>query len=161
MSRGLEGVARASGSAERGPRLQPELLEDHGGGTETGEGRLDHVQAREGAEQGPPGADEVGQRQTGEDHEATQDWPWSSAQVHLGRVADDGVTAKAPVLSRYPDFAGLIAAGEDDVLSQRLRRAEAVGRPLGGEAFITRLEAESGRALKPGKRGRRPKAAGE
>jgi putative transposase len=91
----------------------------------------------------------------------TQDWPWSSAQVHLGRVADDGVTAKAPVLSRYPDFADLIAAGEDEALSQRLRRAEAVGRPLGGEAFIARLEAESGRALKPGKRGRRPKAAGE
>src|SRR5476649_553786 len=52
------------------------------------------------------------------------DWPWSSVHVHLGLVADDGVTAKAPVLERYPDFAALIAAGEDEMLSEQLRRAE-------------------------------------
>lgn len=66
----------------------------------------------------------------------TVDRPWSSAQVHLEPVADDGLTAKAPVLDRYPDFAGLLAAGEDGALSQRLRRAETIGRPLGAEAFI-------------------------
>jgi len=85
------------------------------------------------------------------------DWPWSSAQVHLGLVADDGLTAREPVLSRYPQFAELIAAGEDEILSQRLRRAETTGRPLGGEAFLARLERESGRSLKPGKRGPKPK----
>lgn len=90
--------------------------------------------------------------------ERAADWPWSSVHAHLGRTADDGLTAKAPVLSRYPDFAGLIAAGEDDVLSRRLRQAETIGRPLGAEAFIARLEAESGRALKPAKRGRKARA---
>ena len=84
-------------------------------------------------------------------------WPWSSAHVYLGRVEDDGVTAKAPVLSRYPDFAGLIEAGEDEILSQRLRRAETIGRPLGGEAFLASLETQSGRTLAPAKRGRKPK----
>src|SRR5207244_4347207 len=44
------------------------------------------------------------------------DWPWSSVHAHLGRVADDGVTAKAPILERFPDFAELIAAGEDEVI---------------------------------------------
>lgn len=91
--------------------------------------------------------------------ERAVDWPWSSAKVLLGRLAEDGLTTKAPVLSRYPDFAGLIAAGEDDALSHRLRRAETIGRPLGTEAFIGRLEAESGRPLRPAKRGRKAKAS--
>ena len=43
-----------------------------------------------------------------------EDWPWSSAQVHLGCVAEAGLTVPEPVRSRYPDFAGLLAAGEDE-----------------------------------------------
>ncbi len=88
------------------------------------------------------------------------DWPWSSVRVHLGLVEGDGVTAKAPVLERYPDLAALIEAGEDEILSERLRRAETVGRPLGSDAFVERLERESGRAFKPARRGRKPKPAG-
>jgi putative transposase len=86
--------------------------------------------------------------------ERVADWPWSSVPVHLGRVEDDGLTARAPVMDRYPQFAELIAAGEDEAMSQSLRRAETIGRPLGTEAFLARLESESGRTLKPGKRGR-------
>jgi len=86
-----------------------------------------------------------------------QDWRWSSVHVHLGLVADDGVTAKAPVLGRYPNFAGMIEAGEDEILSQRLRRAETIGRPLGSEAFIGALEQASGRTFKPARRGPKPK----
>lgn len=90
--------------------------------------------------------------------ERAVDWPWSSVHVQLARVADDGLTASEPVLSRHPDFAELIAAGEDEALSQRLRRAVAIGRPVGGEAFIAGLERESGRSLKAAKRGSAPKA---
>ncbi len=85
--------------------------------------------------------------------ERAVDWRWSSVHAYFGR--DDGVTMTAPVLSRYPDFAALLAAGEDAEFSQRLRRAETIGRPIGGEAFLSQLEQSSGRALKPGKRGRR------
>jgi putative transposase len=46
----------------------------------------------------------------------------------------------APVLERYPDFAALIAQGEDAAASDRLRRAETIGRPVGGEDFLLRLE---------------------
>lgn len=84
------------------------------------------------------------------------DWPWSSVHAHLGRT-DDGLTARAPVLDRYPQFAELIAAGEDEAMSRRLRQAETIGRPLGTEAFLARLEGESGRALKAGRRGPAPK----
>ena len=89
------------------------------------------------------------------------DWPWSSVHVHLGCVADDGVTAPAPVLERFPDFAEMIAAGEDEALSDQLRRAETIGRPLGGAAFLDRLELQTGRTLKPGKRGRKAREEGQ
>ncbi|TSD87796.1 hypothetical protein FFK22_015125 [Mycobacterium sp. KBS0706] len=62
---------------------------------------------------------------------------------------------REPVLSRYPDFAAILAAGEDDAASTRLRRAEQIGRPLGGRDFLDRLERESGRPLAPARRGRK------
>lgn len=85
------------------------------------------------------------------------DWPWSSARVHLGQAGEDGLTVREPILSRYPDFAALIAVGEDEALSMRLRKAETIGRPLGDRAFLEDLEKQTGRRLQPAKRGRKPK----
>jgi putative transposase len=67
------------------------------------------------------------------------------------------LTTKAPILSRYPDFEGLIADGEDEDLSINLRRAETIGRPVGDDAFIAALEQNLGRPLKRAKPGPRPK----
>jgi putative transposase len=86
------------------------------------------------------------------------DWPWSSLHAQLG--ADDGLTTTTAVATRYPDFAALIAAGEDAEGSRRLRQAETIGRPIGASAFIERLERESGRTLASGKRGRPRKENG-
>ncbi len=57
-----------------------------------------------------------------------------------GLVRDDQVTDTGPVRARYPDFAALIAAREDEALSKALRRAESIARPLGDAAFLDRLE---------------------
>ena len=38
----------------------------------------------------------------------------------------------------------------------RLRAAESIGRPLGDDRFVARLERITGRLLKPGKRGPKP-----
>jgi putative transposase len=84
------------------------------------------------------------------------DWPWSSAHAHL-RAEEDGLTAPDAVAGRYPDLAASIEAGEDEEMSERLRRAESVGRPVGDGAFLDRLAALSGRKLVPGRRGRKPK----
>lgn len=84
-----------------------------------------------------------------------EDWRWSSLHAYLGH--DDGLTRTQPVLSRYPDFAAMIAQGEDEAASLSLRRAETIGRPVGDAAFLETLEALSGRSLAPGKRGRKPK----
>jgi putative transposase len=40
----------------------------------------------------------------------------------------------------------------------RLRAAESIGRPLGSESFLAKIERLTKRRLKPGKRGPRPKA---
>jgi putative transposase len=82
------------------------------------------------------------------------DWPWSSTRA-LRDEADDGITVVQPVLSRYPDFAALLAAGEDEEL--RLRKAEQIGRPIGDTAFLDRLESVSGRTLRRGRPGSRPR----
>lgn len=88
--------------------------------------------------------------------ERATDWPWSSVHAQLGR--EDGMTATAPVRARFPDFAALLAAGEDAEMWRRLRRAETIGRPIGNDAFIDRIERDSGRPLRPRKRGRRSEA---
>lgn len=85
------------------------------------------------------------------------DWPWSSVHAHLSRQPD-GITEISPVLERHPDFAALIEAGEDADAFARLRRAETIGRPLGDEDFLLRLEALTRRALRPRKRGPKPAA---
>lgn len=85
------------------------------------------------------------------------DWPWSSVHAQLGLVGDDGLTATAPVRERHPDFAQLLAASEDAEMSQRLRRAESIGRPVGDPSFVKRLEQQSGRSLQPAKPGPKPK----
>ena len=85
-----------------------------------------------------------------------QDWRWSSTRAHLtGR--DDGITARAPVRERVPDFAGLLAAEADADAFARLRAAESIGRPLGDDRFLARLERVTKRRLAPRKRGPKPR----
>jgi putative transposase len=87
--------------------------------------------------------------------ERPREWRWSSVQAHLA-AREDGVTTLAPALGRYPDFAALIASGPDEAAFERLRRAESIGRPLGDDRFVAKLEALTSRVLKPGKPGPKP-----
>ena len=88
--------------------------------------------------------------------ERARDWRWSSTRAHLaGR--DDGITALAPIRDRIPDFAAFLAGAEDGEAFARLRAAESIGRPLGDERFMARLERLTKRRLRPGKRGPKPK----
>ncbi len=92
----------------------------------------------------------------GREGDQATDWRWSSVHAQLGLVRDDRVTDTGPVRARYPDFAALIAVHEDEVLSNALRRADSIGRPLGDAAFLDRLEHLTGRTLRPAKRGPKP-----
>jgi len=47
---------------------------------------------------------------------------------------------------------------ETDVAAfDALRKSESIGRPVGSEAFLGRIASQIGKAVKPGKRGRRRK----
>jgi putative transposase len=87
-----------------------------------------------------------------------EDWRWSSARALLG-LGKDGLTDVAPARERIARFAELIEGGEDRQATDRLRKGESVGRPVGSEEFLATLEACTGRRLRPLPRG--PKPQGE
>lgn len=89
-----------------------------------------------------------------------QDWRWSSTRAHL-RGKDDGLTALAPIRHRFPRFADLLATEPEADLFAALRSAESIGRPLGDDRFLARAERQTGRILKPAKRGPKPSAEDE
>ncbi|WP_027530050.1 transposase [Bradyrhizobium sp. WSM3983] len=84
-----------------------------------------------------------------------QDWRWSSTRAHL-RGKDDGLTALAPIRDRFPEFGDLLATEPEADLFDALRSAESIGRPLGDNRFLARIERQTGRVLKPAKRGPKP-----
>lgn len=85
-----------------------------------------------------------------------QHWPWSSAGAYL-KSRDDGLTDTADMLAQFPDVAALLESDEHgEMLELELRRAETIGRPLGSDAFLDRLERKLDRKLKPEKRGPKP-----
>ncbi|MHB0937372.1 MAG: transposase [Armatimonadota bacterium] len=88
--------------------------------------------------------------------EAPEDYPWSSAAVHLGlRPAPSWLDmtdwAKTWTPATWREF--LLGADTDEDLPL-LRAATALGRPLGSAAFLDRLEALTGVSFHVNKRGR-------
>jgi putative transposase len=82
-----------------------------------------------------------------------QKWRWSSVAAHLSGK-DDNLVKVAPILERYGDFAAFLGDSSDNETEfKHLRQSETTGRPLGSEAWLEKLEAATGRVLKPQKRG--------
>ena len=69
---------------------------------------------------------------------------------------DDGITARAPIHQRFPRFADLLALEPDVSMFAHLRAAESIGRPLGDDRFLARIERLTSRSLKPRKSGSKP-----
>ena len=85
-----------------------------------------------------------------------QDWAWSSLRAHLdGR--DDGLVTVAPLLERLGHVTALVDTEPEAVALARLRAAETIGRPLGSDEFVTRLEGLVQRHLRRQKAGRKAK----
>jgi putative transposase len=86
--------------------------------------------------------------------ERAWDWPHSSVRAHLaGR--DDGRATVLPLLDRAPRFADLLDTGRGCPAFTALRRSELIGRPLGDNEFQGAISRRLGRAVTPGKRGRK------
>jgi putative transposase len=89
--------------------------------------------------------------------ERAEDWRWSSVRAHLAGE-DDELVRVAPALERYGTFGKFLGSPADYEDAWRaLRRSETTGRPLGQAEWIAELEARTGRALAPKKRGPKPK----
>jgi len=80
------------------------------------------------------------------------DWPWSSARAHLA-AEDDQLVKVAPLLAMIGDWRAFLRSAMPEDELRDIRRHARTGRPLGDEAFLSRLEDIVGRVLKPQKRG--------
>lgn len=87
-------------------------------------------------------------------------WPWSSVPAHLSGHDDDLATV-APLLGVVPRPRELFEAPPDAAALAFETEPSAVGRPLGGPAFVADLEVRLGRTLARGKPGRKPGVVGD
>lgn len=90
-------------------------------------------------------------------------WPWSSAAVHCGATAGDGLLTMEPWRDRWEvsSWKQYLSAGETESEIISVRQCTHTGRPLGSEEFIRDLEEAERRPLAPRKGGRPPKLVGE
>jgi len=93
--------------------------------------------------------------------ERAQDWKWSSVNLHL-KKKDDRAFKSQPVLERFGNFRKYMAKPFDEVEAfKALRAGETTGRPAADVEWMERMEHETGRAMLPKKRGRKPKNEAE
>jgi putative transposase len=89
-------------------------------------------------------------------------YPEAAAQAGMAlRGREDGLTALAPVCARFPRFADLLDDEPETDMFDRLRAAESIGRPLGDDRFLARIERLTHRGLRAGKRGPKPKTSSD
>ena len=85
--------------------------------------------------------------------DSPEQWPWSSAAAHIaGR--DDSLVRVAPMLEMVcENWNSYLSVPVDEKEMEILRCHERTGRPLGGDGFVSHLEAMLGRILRPQKPG--------
>jgi putative transposase len=83
------------------------------------------------------------------------DYPWSSARYHCG-ISDQDPLIKTPLLPELVDNWGQFLKTTDQKQDRLIFKQTKTGRPVGGAAFIEKLEHLTGRVLKikaPGRPG--------
>jgi putative transposase len=88
-----------------------------------------------------------------------EDWRPCSVAAHLaGR--NDALVEVAPALARVKNFRDLLDrdAGAPDQ-ADMFEPGDSIGRPLGDEAFLARVEQQLGYSVRPRRRGRKPAVA--
>ena len=77
-------------------------------------------------------------------------------------MRDDGVVRVKPLIDRAPHFVDLLEGANPTRPPSPPHQARAglIGHSLGSAAFVAAIERSLGRALAPGKRGRKPRREG-
>lgn len=83
-----------------------------------------------------------------------EDYPFSSARAHIHKTKDK-VLSDNFMLSEIKNWASFLAKEDDERERRLFQRHSRIGRPLGQEGFIEKLEELTGRILKPKKPGPR------
>ncbi len=83
------------------------------------------------------------------------DWPWSSASAHL-QGDDDELGEVSAMQTLVRDWRDYLQSTPPSAEREALRCHTRSGRPLGDKDFIDRLEGQTGRHLRPRKRGPKP-----
>ncbi len=87
--------------------------------------------------------------------EKPEQWRWSSARAHVN-AKDDILVNHQPLLKLVTKpWKSFLALGLKERDIGLLRKHERTGRPLGADSFISQLERQLGRRLKPQKPGPR------
>ncbi len=74
-------------------------------------------------------------------------YPWSSARGHLGDK-DDPLLAKSTGPPLVEDWAAYLAEPEEEGFGDLIHLNQRTGRPMGGDDFVSRLEAATGLILR-------------
>jgi putative transposase len=81
------------------------------------------------------------------------DYRWSSAAYHLGLVPQDVLVGDRTLMGLAINWPEFLAIGDEDT-NQILRSGAAIGRPMGDESFVQRIQEITGRDLRKGKPGK-------
>jgi putative transposase len=82
-----------------------------------------------------------------------EDYPWSSALPHTLGIKDRYLDEGLPLLEWIENWSGWLAQADNENAFQSIRVATSTGRVCGSDEFIRRIEAGTGRCLRPRKRG--------
>jgi putative transposase len=82
-------------------------------------------------------------------------YAWSSAAAHCGERNDILLSDRHGWLDGVENWTEWLGSPEDTELADRLRLHTRTGRPLGGAAFVLRVERSIGRHLRPRPAGRK------
>ncbi|OQB37457.1 MAG: hypothetical protein BWY09_01606 [Candidatus Hydrogenedentes bacterium ADurb.Bin179] len=86
-------------------------------------------------------------------------YPWSSAAPHCGLRQDPVLTTSFPPPGVIENWSAWLAGAESEsALEKRLLLNTRTGHPFGSMVFIEDLERQTGRILRPQKRGPKPRA---
>ena len=85
-----------------------------------------------------------------------EDYPWSSTRHYLGLQVDP-LIRQSPLSSLVSDWRNFLVQETDRDCIGSIKKAERTGRPLGNGHFISQVEVLSGRVLRRGKPGPKPK----
>jgi putative transposase len=83
------------------------------------------------------------------------EYHWSSARAHL-KEADDPLISDGDLSAEIVNWRSFLSVPPLESDMESIREHTKTGRPLGGEAFVRKLEAITGRTLWPQRRGPKP-----